>query len=292
MVNEEYYRYNFKKYGEIKSKPLYKGNKFIPSDQSFSSSIWTVTNNQDGTYLLQGSSLGLSFTQFVIGTQELPVGTYTISLQGDNVTSTTNGVYLSVYKDETEIGNTITNKTFTFDSVGGEYSVRLSIDDFTNASVGATLKVMLNEGTEAKSFVTTAGYLVNVYEEIDYAVVEEPATITVIPIDLQKQENYISTQGVGEPFEEDNKTNPYSMRDVEMTDRLAFLQSYFNQNQKVVEFQCLPNLMIETGDIVDVETNLYDGETNIRKNCIVVQEEYSYNGALKQKIIAHEVSLT
>ena len=63
---------------------------------------------------------------------------------------------MSVYKGEKEIGNTITNKTFTFDSVGGEHSIRLSIDEFTNASNGATLKVMLNEGTEAKDFATTA----------------------------------------------------------------------------------------------------------------------------------------
>lgn len=292
VINHKLYRYNFKKYGQTADKVLYQENIFKPSDPNFSSPIWSLTNNQDGTYLLKGGSLGMSFTQFVIGTQELPVGTYTISLQGDNVTSTTNGVYLSVYKDEQEIGNTITNKTFTFDSVGGEYSIRLSIDEFTNASNGATLKVMLNEGTESKDFVTTEGKKVTVVQEINYAVAEEPATITVTPIDLQKQENYIATQNVGEPFEEDNKTNPYSMYDVEMTDRLAFLQSYFNQNQKVVEIQCLPNLMIETGDIVDVETNLYEGENTIRKNCVVVQEEYSYNGALKQKIIAHEVSLS
>ena len=64
----------------------------------------------------------------------------------------------------------------------------------------------------------------------------------------------------------------------------------------VLEFESLANPSIETGDIVSVVTDLYSNNENgelqkITKNAVVVNIEFSYNGALKEKIIAHEVKI-
>ena len=88
---------------------------------------------------------------------------------------------------------------------------------------------------------------------------------------------------------EDNPVSPYRNTDTEITKRIDFLKNYFNKNCCSLVFTGLPNLSIEPGDIINIETNLFDGENRIYKNAVVVSIEATYNGAWNEKFTAHEV---
>ena len=73
--------------------------------------------------------------------------------------------------------------------------------------------------------------------------------------------------------------------------RKDFLNNYFS-NSSSINFETLANLSLETSDIIEVNTNLYDEAGNeIIKKAIIVEIELVYNGSLKQKIKAHGVNL-
>ena len=111
----------------------------------------------------------------------------------------------------------------------------------------------------------------------------------VIPLDYVGYDNYINNSSNGEPFNEDNQLNPYEAQDQEAVDRFNFLKSYFNGNNTALEFSSLANPAIETGDIVSVDTNLYDDNVQVRKAGVVVQIEVTFNGTCKEKFIVHEL---
>ena len=56
-----------------------------------------------------------------------------------------------------------------------------------------------------------------------------------------------------------------------------------------MELKSLANVALETGDLVTVPTNLFNGDERVIKNAVVVGIELEYNGALKQKTLLHEV---
>jgi hypothetical protein len=118
----------------------------------------------------------------------------------------------------------------------------------------------------------------------------------VRPVNINSFDNSINNNKVGEAYVEDNPVNPYDENSEEAKTRLAFLDNYFNSECSVLEFESLANPSIETGDVISVVTDLYSNNENgelkkITKNAVVVNIEFSYNGALKEKIIAHEVKL-
>lgn len=129
----------------------------------------------------------------------------------------------------------------------------------------------------------------SIQSEINYAYSEYNNDVEVVPIVWSKQDNLITQNIAGETFNEDNFCNPYTDKEVVSNERFEFLKTYFNESSSVLEFSCLPNLAIETGDILSVETNLFDeAGKKIFKNGVVICFELRYNGSMKEKFIVHE----
>lgn len=135
------------------------------------------------------------------------------------------------------------------------------------------------------------GESIDAIETINYAVsLVFNSPVSVIPIKKKAFDEYINNNLIGEPFVENNPVNPYSSQDEFPKNRADVLVSYFNERNSTMNFECLPNVSITTGDRVSVETDLRDFEGNkIIKSGIVVDLELNYNGALKQKMVVHEV---
>ena len=93
-------------------------------------------------------------------------------------------------------------------------------------------------------------------------------------------------------FYEDNPINPYDASSAVAIVRKGFLNNYFSNSSSSISFESLANVSIETGDLISVDTNLYNetGE-QISKKALVVCTEIQYNGSIKQKIKAHGVNI-
>lgn len=116
--------------------------------------------------------------------------------------------------------------------------------------------------------------------------------VYVVPIRYNPYDNIIDIDNIGEVFSEDNPINPYNKDEEEMILRKDFLNAYFSNSSSSISFETLANLSLETNDIIEVSTNLYDENGNeVVKKAIIVKIELFYNGSLKQNIKAHEVSL-
>lgn len=126
--------------------------------------------------------------------------------------------------------------------------------------------------------------------EINYCIGIENELITIKKLSLDNFDNSFYNNTNGDVFVEDNTANPYDESSVNSKNRFDYLNGYFNENQSILEFEALPNLSLETGDIVDCETNLYTNDNNIIKTGIIVGFDLSYSGAIKQKFIVHEVT--
>ena len=121
---------------------------------------------------------------------------------------------------------------------------------------------------------------------------EDP--ITVAPVNFNSYENTITIANkdkvsIGEVFVEDNTLNPYSSSDPFIIDRAQILAKWFGSKKYSMELDSLSNVALETGDLVTVPTNLFNGDERVIKKAIVVGIELEYNGALKQKTLLHEV---
>lgn len=120
-------------------------------------------------------------------------------------------------------------------------------------------------------------------------------TITVAPVNFNSYENTITIANkdkvsIGEVFVEDNPLNPYSSSDSFIIDRAKILAKWFGSKKYSMELNSLSNVALETGDLVTVPTNLFNGDKRVIKKAIVVGIELEYNGALKQKTLLHEVN--
>ena len=114
--------------------------------------------------------------------------------------------------------------------------------------------------------------------------------IYVLPINNNDYNEIVNIDDIGETFYEDNPINPYNFENNAIKERITFLTNYFSNSATSLSLEALPNLSIETNDVVLVDTNLFDefGE-QISKKALVVYNELEYRGSLKQKIKAHEV---
>ncbi len=132
-------------------------------------------------------------------------------------------------------------------------------------------------------------------ENISYAYSNpnQPSThyqLTVFPVNYDSYDNVIKNEGAtGEAYIEDNPVNPFGKDSEYAKDRFNFLKNYFSSNSSSIEFSGLPNISIEPGDIVEVETNLSSDGEKIIKNALLISLEITYNGLIKEKYIAHEV---
>lgn len=128
--------------------------------------------------------------------------------------------------------------------------------------------------------------------EVNQAVSGVNEKLNIVPLYYNSYDNVLNNTVVGEVYSEDNPIYPFSSSDEKAKERFNVLTSYFNKDCASLEFECLPYLSVETGDIVGVDTNLYDsGGNQITKNALIVSMEITYNGALKEKIKAHEVKV-
>ena len=125
--------------------------------------------------------------------------------------------------------------------------------------------------------------------------------ITVTPIEhnsvTEFYENSIdrfdddsATLKSGEPYVEDNPLNYCDIYEGGMVQKLASLNAWYSSSKYSIEVNSLSNVALETGDLVKVETNLYDNSGNfLTKRAVVVGIELTYNGTLHQKTYLHEV---
>ena len=120
--------------------------------------------------------------------------------------------------------------------------------------------------------------------------IDTVSVISVAPVNFNSYENAITIDSVGEVFIEDNPLNPYSSSDSFIVDRANILANWFGSKKYSMALNSLSNVALETGDLVTVPTNLFNGDTRVVKNAIVVGIELEYNGSLKQKTLLHEVN--
>ena len=114
--------------------------------------------------------------------------------------------------------------------------------------------------------------------------------ISVNPIERNSIDIVVPNYVDGESFSEQNNLCIYGQDEKYPTERKEILTKYFNNKCDSIEMSCAPNISLETGDLIRVETDLYDsfGE-RIWKEAVIVEFELEYSGYLKQKIKSHEV---
>lgn len=128
-------------------------------------------------------------------------------------------------------------------------------------------------------------------QEINRAIIPGNSdSIIVYPIDNEGVDNILSASTIGEAFVEDNPVNPFDKHSVWAEFRFELLKRYFN-GKYALDISTVGNPALETGDIITVSTNLYDGDSQIQKNALVIETGLTYNGALKETIKAHEVEV-
>jgi hypothetical protein len=131
-----------------------------------------------------------------------------------------------------------------------------------------------------------SGFVVSHISNKTYSTANE---LSVSPVKYNSYEKLVAIQKTGIPYEEDNPCNIYGSNSTETMEKVDFLSRYFNSECYTMAFETLGVLPVETGDIVSVETNLFEGEKRLNKKGVVVELEVTYNGAFKQKTIVHEV---
>lgn len=118
-----------------------------------------------------------------------------------------------------------------------------------------------------------------------------PITATVTPVTYSGIETRIICLTDGEEYKEDNRLNVFPPTSTVYQRRHRMLTEYFSSECDTFEFTSLANPSIETGDIISVDTNLYNGDEPKVAQCVVLSFEITYNGAMKEKIIAKEISV-
>lgn len=133
-------------------------------------------------------------------------------------------------------------------------------------------------------------------DDITYAITDISSDqsqmfVIVTPINIVTDTFSQNVNTIGDVYEEKNPINPYDLTSQYVTNRIAKLNEYFKNEYSTFEFSCLPNVALEPSDVAEVDTLFFDEEgQRIQKQAMICKIELSYNGALREKIIAHEVS--
>lgn len=125
-----------------------------------------------------------------------------------------------------------------------------------------------------------------------YSIVENPnynQTEKVAPVKMKTINSVLKNFVIGETYSEKNPMNIYNENSEELKSRFEFLKKYFNDKSCSLSFESLADLSVETGDVISIETNLYDNEKKIFKNAVVVETQLTYNGVIKETFKCHEV---
>lgn len=131
----------------------------------------------------------------------------------------------------------------------------------------------------------------NVASEINYGISILGDNIEITPINYNSYDNTIRQNIVGEPFIEDNPLNPYDSKSLSAKQRFMFLNWYFKSEYSVLTFTSLANPALEAGDIIKVDTNLYEGNHQLTKTAMIIEMNIEYNGSIKEKFICHELGV-
>lgn len=117
---------------------------------------------------------------------------------------------------------------------------------------------------------------------------DSPEKLVVTPFSFTQREDIKFIKDIGADFNEINKINPfkYSQSGEYIDKKAVFLDKFFNENNYIIKCETLPMLMLEPLDVVYIDRGMSQEEQ--KKQSIVVDIEISYNGALRQKITAHE----
>lgn len=118
--------------------------------------------------------------------------------------------------------------------------------------------------------------------------------LTVYPINSTSVSNVLNVTDDGENYTEDNKFCVFGPNDTEISTKKENLKKYLNSNSCSLQFEFNGNPMLEPGDIIKVPTGeTYKNGENVLpiiKKCVIISTEFTYNGSLKEKIIAHGLS--
>lgn len=117
--------------------------------------------------------------------------------------------------------------------------------------------------------------------------------ITVTPVEINDIiETWDNTdkKTAGEIYVEDNPLNYLGYAEPASVQKKLSLNLWHSSDKYSFELNSLSNVALEMGDLVEVETNLYDNSGNfLTKRAVIVGIEMTYNGTLKQKTLLHEV---
>lgn len=108
-------------------------------------------------------------------------------------------------------------------------------------------------------------------------------------LSLNPEELSLNNNKSGDIYTEDNPLFYFKVNQAEK--RLYFLDEYFNKKSSSLQFETPGNVALEPKDLIEVETNLFNGNNQITKTAIIISFEINYAGSIKQKIIAHEVKV-
>lgn len=112
--------------------------------------------------------------------------------------------------------------------------------------------------------------------------------ITITPISHNGYDEFINVGNSGDAFVEDNSVWCYDKNHEKSITRSSILNHYFNNKCKILEFTCLPNFIVEVGDMALVETNSYfEDEAVVEQFVAFVQIEITFDGTVKEKVVGH-----
>jgi hypothetical protein len=111
--------------------------------------------------------------------------------------------------------------------------------------------------------------------------------ITVTPVSYNGYEEKILVNTQGDVYLENNRLNSFGASSYYMQNRAMCLDDWYKGYSIIID--SLSNVALETGDLIEVETNLYSGSNRITTKAVVTQIEITYNGVLRQKTYANEV---
>lgn len=197
-----------------------------------------------------------------------------------------------------------------------EYKTYLNIVDYDNpSSVDNTTSIVVDDETRKMSFGYNLGSPYDTYGNVkttpslkterEIGEVREfsahfktrndvSVKLTVYPINSTSTSNVLNITDNGFNYTEDNPFCVFSPNDTEISTKKENLKKYLNSNSCSLQFEFNGNPMLEPGDIIKIPTGeTYksgDSVLPIIKKCVIISTEFTYNGALKEKIIAHGLS--
>ena len=111
-------------------------------------------------------------------------------------------------------------------------------------------------------------------------------TISVTPISYEAISGYIQGQNKGEIFNEDNPLNSGGWE----SDRMNALNDWFFDGMHVVENTTPAMFNWQMGTAADIETEAYNTDgSHYTARAMLIECTMSYNGAIKQTNVAHEI---